>query len=119
MDPEPNPSEAGPPAARGLAILLGLHPFAAILVMLTDTLLFGGEVLSGGLLILFSFLASIVLGWIVYRIQRHSFGEDHNAAFTKAIAIGLVTAIPTPLSPIVAIPTGLIGTVGMVLRRKA
>lgn len=106
------------PASRGLSQLFGLHPMAALMVIMVDSLLFGGEILSAGLLIVFSVFASVVLGWIVYGMQRKWYGDDHETAMIKAVAMGLVTAIPTPVTPLLAIPTGAVGCVGLLFRRK-
>lgn len=112
------PAVPGYFAARGLGRLLGLHPTAAVVTILVDLMLFGGELLTMGLLVFFSLLASMVLGWIVYRIQKNNYGDDHSTALTKAVIVGLVTAIPTPVTPLIAVPGGLVGAVSLLRRRR-
>ena len=51
------------------------------------------------------------LGFIVYKIQRKWYNDDHDSAMIKALIVGLLTAIPVPLTPLVAIPAGIIGIV--------
>ena len=58
------------------------------------------------------------LGFIVYRIQRGNYGDTHDAALTKALIVGLLTAIPVPLTPVVAAPGGLLGIVQAIRRRN-
>ncbi|HEY4311655.1 MAG TPA: hypothetical protein VGN12_19570 [Pirellulales bacterium] len=107
----------GTPMTRGIAQLFGLHPRAAVLLMLIDVLLFGGETISLGLLLPLSVAVAGVLGLITYRIQRRDYGDDHDAALTKALVLGLLTAIPGPLSPVLALPCGALGLARTLLRK--
>jgi uncharacterized membrane protein YvlD (DUF360 family) len=63
----------------------GLDPRVAVLAAIVDSMLFGGEVAS--------------------------LGADHETALIKASIVGLLTAIPTPLPVLLAIPAGLLGVV--------
>lgn len=103
---------------RSLMQLFGLHAASAALAVIVDLMVFGGDIVSAGLLIPVGIGAAIVLGVIVYRIQRHSYFDTHDTALTKALIIGLVTAIPVPLTPIIVIPSGLLGLVQMMSRGK-
>jgi hypothetical protein len=104
-------------ATRGLAQIFGLAPRAAFLAVLVDLLVFTGDTLSLETLLPLGIGIAGVLGFIVYRIQRHSYGDDHHAALTKALIVGLLTAIPVPITPFFAIPGGLLG-IANALRRK-
>jgi hypothetical protein len=106
------------PAAHGLGQVFGLDPRAAILTVLVDLLLFGGDILSFGFLVVFGMFVAAALGWIVYRIQRFTYGDDHNAALTKAAIVALLTAIPVPLTPLIAVPGGIIGTLSLLKRAR-
>jgi chromate transport protein ChrA len=97
--------------------MFGLHPRAAILTVLVDLMVFGGDTISLETLVPLGICVAAVLGVIVYRIQRKSYGDDHADALTKALVVGLLTAIPVPLTPLIAIPAGVIG-VAHAVRRK-
>jgi len=97
--------------SRGFAQVFGLDPRIAFLAFIVDMMLFGGEVLTFGLLILVSLAAGIVLGFITYRAQMKWYGDDREAALIKGLIIGLLTAIPTPLPAIIYVPSGILGLV--------
>jgi hypothetical protein len=100
-------------AARGLAQMFGLDFRAAILAVIVDLLVFGGDAISFGLLLPLGIGVAAVLSFIVYKIQRQS-GDDHDSALIKSLIIGLLTAIPAPLTPLFAIPAGIIGVVNCI-----
>lgn len=112
----PIPPPLGKNAEVSFGSTFGLDPRAALLVMLVDMMLFGGEIISMGLLVFLSFVVSIVLGIIVFRIQKAWYGDQDGTALTKALIVGLVTAIPTPLTPLIAIPGGAIGLIRKCIR---
>jgi hypothetical protein len=123
----PNPSPAGRHAGvspdrqgvavRGLTQTFGLDIRTALLAVLVDMMVFGGDVLSAGALIPLGIAVAGVLGFIAYKIQTRWYGDDHDSALIKALIVGLLTAIPVPLTPIIAVPGGVLGVIGM-LRRK-
>ena len=104
-------------ASRGLAQTFGLDIRAAILAVIIDLMVFGGEVLSLETLLPLGICVALVLAFIVYRMQRKWHQDDHDSALIKAMIIGLLTAIPVPLTPIIAVPGGLLGIVSS-FRRK-
>ena len=110
-----SPQAAG--AYKGLAQMFGLDLRAAVLVILVDLMLVGIDVISFGAFIVMGLVVAGVLGYIVYKIQKQWFGDDHESALIKALIVGLLTAIPAPLTPLVAVPCGILGVVQMVRRR--
>ena len=104
-------------ASRGVAAMFGLDARAAVLVILVDLMVFGADVISVGALLPLSIAVSGVLGVIVYKIQTHWFGDDKTSALIKSLIVALLTAIPVPLSPLMALPGGLIGVVKAMKRR--
>jgi hypothetical protein len=106
-----------PAAAQGLAQTFGLDIRAAILAVLVDLMVFGGDTFSLETLLPLGIGVAAVLGVIVYRIQRKSYGDDHDSALTKAMVVALLTAIPVPLTPLIAIPGGLLGIIKAVTRK--
>lgn len=100
--------------AKGLADMFGLDIRVAVLTIIVDMMLFGAEVISAGLLIFVSIIVASVLGYIVYNIQTKWYGDDHDSAKIKALIVALLTAIPAPLSPIIAIPGGVLGLYKMI-----
>jgi hypothetical protein len=99
--PRPSPS----PIVR----LFGLDPRIAILTLIVDMMLNAGDLATFGLLLPVSIAAGLVLGYIIYKAQINWYGDDQESARIKAFAIGLLTAVPTPLPELLYIPAGLIG----------
>lgn len=95
--------------SRGFLQLFGLDPRIAVLTFVVDTMLFGGTVVSFGLLIPIAMIAGVVLGLITYRAQIRWYGDDREAALIKGCIIGLLTAIPTPLPVLLYLPSAVIG----------
>jgi hypothetical protein len=104
------PFEPGKPARpRGFGQLFGLDPRIAFLTLVVDVMLNAGDVATMGLLLPVSGAAGLVLGYIAYRAQINWYGDDKESAKIKAIILGLLTAIPTPLPELLYIPAGLVG----------
>jgi len=99
--------------SRGISQIFGLDPRIAFLTFVVDLMLFGGEILTFGLLIPIALVAGIVLGFITYRAQMKWYGDDRESALIKAVVIGLLTAIPTPLPAVVYVPSGVLGLIHM------
>jgi len=95
--------------SRGFLQVFGLDPRVALLTFVVDTMLFGGTVLSFGLLVPVAALAGIVLGVIAYRAQMRWYGDDRESALIKGAIIGLLTAIPTPLPALIFLPSAILG----------
>src|SRR5271170_517681 len=100
-------------SSRGFTQLFGLDPRIAFLTFIVDMMLFGGNVLTFGLLIPISVGVGFVLGFITYRAQKRWYGDDHESALIKGAIIGLLTAIPTPLPAMLYVPSGILGSVHM------
>lgn len=105
--------------SRGFGQLFGLEPRIAILMLLVDSMLFGGTVMTLGLLIPLSLAAGAILGFITFRAQMNWYGDDREAAFIKGLIVGLLTAIPTPLPPLLYLPSGLVGLIHNRQKRPA
>jgi hypothetical protein len=115
---ESNEGTAPPP--RGTQVLaqwFGLHLAAAILTVLVDLMVSGIDTASFELLLPLGVVIAGVLGYIVFQIQIHWYGDSRSSALIKGMIIGLLTAIPAPLSPLIAVPTGVIG-LAKLMRRK-
>jgi hypothetical protein len=96
---------------RGFTQIFGLDPRIAFLMFVVDSMLFGGNVLTFGLLIPISIVAGLVLGFVTYRAQLKWYGDDRESALIKSMAVGLLTAIPTPLPAILYVPSGVLGLI--------
>jgi hypothetical protein len=101
------PRESASP--KGFGRLFGLDLRIAFLTLVVDVMLNAGDLASMGLLLPVSVAAGVVLGYIVYKAQINWYGDDKESAKIKAIILGLLTAIPTPLPELLYIPAGLIG----------
>ena len=96
-------------AARGFAQSFGLLPGAAIVTVGADIMLHGAAVVSAGLLIPFSILGGVMLGYITYKWQMKEYGDDSETAKIKALIVAFLTAIPSPLPYMLFIPAGIVG----------
>jgi hypothetical protein len=74
-------------------------------------MLFAGAVFSMGALALLAPAVAIVLAVITYRAQMRFYGDDHDAALVKALAVGLISAIPVGLPTFLTVPSGVVGLV--------
>jgi hypothetical protein len=114
---------------NGFVQHFGLDPRVALLTVVVDSMLFGGQVLTLGSTMLLSVPAGVALGFITYKAQRHWYGDDRESALIKGLIVGLLTAIPTSLPGFLTIPSGLLGllhffpgrrkTVPMLMDRRA
>jgi chromate transport protein ChrA len=103
-------------ASHGLARMFGLDPRAVVLAVLVDLMVFAGDTFSLETLVPLGIVVAAVLGFIVYKMQRKYQNDDHDSALIKALIIGLLTAIPFPLTPLIAIPSGIVGIATAVRR---
>ena len=85
---------------------------------MVDLLVFAGDTFSLETLLPLGIAAAAALGFIVYKIQRKWYNDDHESALIKAMIIALLTAIPVPVTPLLAVPGGLIAIAGGLSRRK-
>lgn len=115
----PMRSDAHPAAhARGFGQAFGLHPIPALTTLAVNAMLFGGTVITMGTLAPVAVIVAAVLGFITYRCQQRMYGDDHDAALVKALAVGLITAIPVGLPAFLTVPSTVVG-VFHTLRRKS
>ncbi|HEX4054713.1 MAG TPA: hypothetical protein VHX86_10650 [Tepidisphaeraceae bacterium] len=105
-------------STRGFAAAFGLDPRVALLTVVVDAMLFGGDAITLGALIPIGIAVGAILGLIVYKIQIKWHGDDHDSALIKSLIVALLTSIPAPLGALFAIPTGLLGIVESLRRRK-
>lgn len=105
-------------AASGFARIFGLDPRIALLTIVVDAMLFGGDLLTLGTTTLLSVPAGIALGFITYKAQRSWYGDDRDSALIKGLIVGLLTAIPTSLPGLLTIPSGIVGLLDLVRRKR-
>jgi len=60
--------------SRGFGQMFGLDPRIAFLTVIVDMMLFGGDVLSGGLLVFLSVFVGAGLGFVTYKAQMNGTG---------------------------------------------
>ena len=104
---------------RRFSQVFGLDPGIAFLTLIVDMMLNAGDLISMGLLVPASIAAGIVLGYVVYKAQINWYGDDPESAKIKAIVIGLLTAIPTPIPELLYIPAGLLGLFNRFWRKES
>jgi hypothetical protein len=104
---------------RRFGRLFGLDPRIAFAALIVDMMLNAGDVASMGMLLPVSILAGAVLGYVAYRAQINWYGDDPESAKIKAIVLGLLTAIPTPLPELLYIPAGVVGLVRAFWRKES
>jgi hypothetical protein len=105
--PDKNPASVG--SIGRFSRLFGVDPRVAFLTLIVDMMLNAGDLVSMGLLLPVSVVAGVVLGYIVYQGQINWYGDDKGSARVKALILGLLTAIPTPIPEILYIPAGILG----------
>lgn len=103
--------------ARGFAQVFGLHPIPAVTTLAVNAMLFGGELTTFGALVPLGFVAAIVLGGMTFICQRRMYGDDESEALVKALAVGLLTAIPTGLPSFLTVPSAVVGLVHTIRRK--
>jgi hypothetical protein len=106
-----------PVAPRGFVATFGLDPRVALLTVMVDLMANSATIVSAGLLYEVELGAAVVLTFIAYKAQRAWYGDDRDSALIKASIVGLLTAIPVPITPLFALPGGAIGLLRL-LRRK-
>jgi hypothetical protein len=99
------------PAVRGFGQLFGLHPIPAATTFVVNEMLFVGAVFSMGTLALLAPIVAVALGIITYKSQRRFYDDDHDAALVKALAVGLISAIPVGIPAFLTVPAGVVGLV--------
>lgn len=105
-EPAANPHQM---AARGFGQSFGLHPAMALFTVAVDVMLHSADVLSGGLLVPLSVIGGVILAAVTYRAQQKWYGDDKESSGIKAVIVGLLTAIPSPLPYALFLPAGLVG----------
>ena len=98
-----------PIASRGFLATFGLDPRVALLTVMVDFMANSATIVSAGLLYEVELGAAFVLTFIAYKAQRAWYGDDRDSALIKASIVGLLTAIPVPITPLFALPGGAIG----------
>lgn len=107
------------PASHGhFGQMFGLDPRVTLLTLVVDTMLFGGSLVTLGASTLLSVPAGIALGFITYKAQRHWYRDDRESALIKGLIVGLLTAIPTGLPGFLTIPSGIVGLVHLLPRKR-
>jgi len=114
----PLPDNRSAVSAGGFGQVFGLDPRVVFLTTVVDTMLFGGQFITLGTSSLLSVPVGIVLGVITYKAQRHWYRDDRESALIKGLIVGLLTAIPTSLPGFLTIPSGVIGLVHLLRRKK-
>ncbi len=96
-------------SAAGLANRYGIHPLIAFFTLCTDVMLFGGEVGSMGVSLPLSLIVSSAVGYATYKGQKAWYGDSADSAKTKAIVLGILTFIPSPLPATAYVSLGCLG----------
>jgi hypothetical protein len=94
---------------RGFAQTFGLQPAMAFLTVIADTMIFGGDIATAGLLLPVAIGAGVLLGVITFLAQRKYYGDDNEAALIKGLIVAFLSAIPSPLPYFLFVPAGLVG----------
>src|SRR5262249_24133660 len=89
----------------------GLHPLTALGLFAVDWMLFGEEVATGGCGWLIFVRVGVVLGLIAILMQKHAYKDETAPAVAKGLLVGLLTAIPAPLSSLGILPMAAFGLI--------
>jgi hypothetical protein len=116
--PPPQRGDAHQGRGRSFDKLWGLHPGVALLALVVNTMLFGGELVTAGAIFPLALVVGIVLGLVTYRAQVRWHGDDDENALIKAVIMTVLTVIPTPLPDFLYLSFGTVGLVHS-LRRES
>jgi hypothetical protein len=117
------PSPSMPPpvpqsnAVRGIGGVFDLDPRIAVLAIVTDMILFAGDVVTFGGFMPVAFLFAIGLGFITYEAQITWHQDDRKSALIKAAIVAFLTALPGPITPFFAVPSVIMSVVKRIRRR--
>lgn len=81
----------------------GIHPGVALVFVLSDWLLFGGELFTGMATLPISIIAGILLGIWAYKKQYRDYKDSKRLALLKGVLLAFVTAIPTPIGSLLPV----------------
>jgi len=96
----------------------GLHPLTAMGLFVVDWMLFGEEVATAGVGWLVSLPVGVALGLIAILIQKHVYKDETAPAIAKGLLVGLLTAIPAPLSSLGILPLAGFGLIRILTTKK-
>ncbi len=95
---------------------IGLDPLVAFAVIAIDLMLFAPDATGVGWVV--SCIVASLLVFPCILLQRFSFGDNWKVAIAKAIIVGILTAIPTPLPAVVTSAVGVAGLLSQINRKK-
>lgn len=87
---------------------LGISPELIAPVIIIDSILFTGEFFSGGISLAVSIPVGLCVGLFAVIWQRKKYKDSLLRAILKGIAVGILTAIPTPLSSLITLIAGVL-----------
>jgi putative exporter of polyketide antibiotics len=74
-------------------------------------MIFGGQIVTMGMLLPLALAAAVVLGIITFKSQKRLYGDDHEVALIKALVVGLLTSIPVGLPAFLTVPSAVVGRI--------
>ncbi|MCE2853128.1 MAG: hypothetical protein LW717_18350 [Chloroflexaceae bacterium] len=86
---------------------MGLHPLVGFGMAAIDLMLFGSELAGIGWVV--SIPVAVVFSIASALIQKHGFKDEWGLAIGKALLIGCLIAIPTPIGAVVPLVGGVLG----------
>lgn len=87
-------------------------------IFAADSMLFGGEAITGGGAIAFTIPFGIALAIPCALIQKYNYNDNWGAAIGKGLLIGVLTAIPTSLPAVIPFVGGVVGSAKLVMENK-
>jgi hypothetical protein len=119
MTESPHSNQGHEPDVQAFSVRYGLHPLVALMMFGLDYMLFTTlELPSMGLLAVLSFFIGFAAVIPCALIQKYSYHDSWGAAVGKAMAVGLLTAVPSPLPSFITGAWGVMGAVGMFQRNR-
>jgi hypothetical protein len=96
-----------PVSPSGIAALFGLDPVVAALVVSVDVMLTALDFSVIGWPVSCAVAAALMVPCFI--MQRKRYGDDAGVALAKAVAVGILTAIPTPIPSVLTASAGVLG----------
>jgi hypothetical protein len=96
----------------------GIHPLNAGASAALDFMLFSGELVSGGLLVLVSCVVAAAFMLPATLVQRYAYKDSWPLAAAKGAILSLILAIPTAAPAALTAAWGAAGVVGLRYRAR-
>lgn len=97
----------------------GLHPLVGFSLFTIDTILFTSEIATFEATWALTIPIAFVLTAFAVLLQKRLYNDSWQAAISKGIVVGVLTAIPLPIASLTTLIGGVVGAGKGLLEKKA